>query len=193
LSLQDPGGENEVRIGEAKKAEKKDLKGREGEREKEGGRAEIVLSSQQSLPAPPPFLLLLLRFLPFVELLLQILVRPKMSPSGSQVSLHLQSPNQLQTRPLKLTPPLPQLHPPSLRRHLPWDILLSIFKEADPSTLAALGRVSFDFLASTSSLLYREVEVKSVEELEMLFCERKGRRSTKVSRLSSSSGCGGPL
>lgn len=67
LSLQDPGGENEVRIGEAKKAEKKDLKGREGEREKEGGRAEIVLSSQQSLPAPPPFLLLLFRFLPFVD------------------------------------------------------------------------------------------------------------------------------
>jgi len=50
--------------------------------------------------------------------------------------------------------------------------LLSIFGEADPSTLAALGGVSLDWLEVTVPLLYRTVEVTSIQQLEQLFCRR---------------------
>ncbi|KAL7413535.1 hypothetical protein BDY24DRAFT_57531 [Mrakia frigida] len=76
------------------------------------------------------------------------------------------------------------------RRRLPWDVLLLVFKQADPSTLAVLGRVSHDFLTATALELYRDVVVTSMKQLEGLFCERKvvqAGRKTKVSSLPSSS------
>jgi len=66
---------------------------------------------------------------------------------------------------------------------LPWDVLLHIFQLSDVPTLAVLGRVSLDFLVATSPLLYREVEITSLGQLEKLFCERKEK---KVNSLSSS-------
>ncbi|KAL7413619.1 hypothetical protein BDY24DRAFT_59766 [Mrakia frigida] len=78
------------------------------------------------------------------------------------------------------------------RRRLPWDVLLLVFKEADPPTLAVLGRVSYDFLTATAPELYRAVVVTSVKQLEGLFCERdviqagrKTKNSTKTSRINS--------
>ncbi|KAL7413684.1 hypothetical protein BDY24DRAFT_415264 [Mrakia frigida] len=73
------------------------------------------------------------------------------------------------------------------RRRLPWDVLLLVFKEADPSTLAVLGRVSYDFLAATSPDLYRNVVVTSVKQVEGLFCERlvvQAGRKTKIRTLA---------
>ncbi|KAL7413561.1 hypothetical protein BDY24DRAFT_58583 [Mrakia frigida] len=75
----------------------------------------------------------------------------------------------------------------SPRRRLPWDVLLLVFKQADPSTLAVLGRVSHDFLAATALELYRDVVVTSMKQLEGLFCERKvvqAGRKTKTSRIN---------
>jgi len=81
--------------------------------------------------------------------------------------------------------------PPSLwqvsspRRRLPWDVLSLVFEQADPATLAVLGRVSLDFLQESSLVLYDSVAVDSVEKLEQLFCERKPKgRKTKVSPAS---------
>ncbi|KAL7413621.1 hypothetical protein BDY24DRAFT_415206 [Mrakia frigida] len=75
------------------------------------------------------------------------------------------------------------------RRRLPWDVLLLVFKEADPPTLAVLGRVSYDFLTATAPELYRAVVVTSVKQLERLFCrriERKTKNSSKIpSRINS--------
>ncbi|KAL7411378.1 hypothetical protein BDY24DRAFT_417171 [Mrakia frigida] len=67
-------------------------------------------------------------------------------------------------------------------RRLPWEVLLLIVKEADPSTLAVLGRVSYDFLAATAPDLYRSVTVESLDSLKKLFCQREvkpeeGRRT----------------
>ncbi|KAL7413671.1 hypothetical protein BDY24DRAFT_60980 [Mrakia frigida] len=77
-----------------------------------------------------------------------------------------------------------EIAPP--RRRLPWDVLLLVFKEADPSTLAVLGRVSYDFLAATSLGLYRDVVVTSAKQLRGLFCirwqqhERKTKTSSRI-------------
>ena len=68
------------------------------------------------------------------------------------------------------------------RHRLPWDIVVLVLAEADPSTLAVLGRVSYDFLASTTPLLYEKVTVVSGEQLEALFCVRK--EAKKVSSIS---------
>ena len=76
-------------------------------------------------------------------------------------------------------------HPFIQPRRLAWDVLVHIFKESDPSTLAILGRVSLDFLTATSPILYKHVETKSVESLEMLFCDRNGeKKQKKVSSVS---------
>ncbi|KAL7413666.1 hypothetical protein BDY24DRAFT_389216 [Mrakia frigida] len=71
------------------------------------------------------------------------------------------------------------------RRRLPWDVLLLVFKEADPSTLAVLGRVSYDFLTATAPELYRDVVVTSVKQLERLFCRRIERKTKNSSKISS--------
>jgi len=82
--------------------------------------------------------------------------------------VHLPDPNS------RLSSPFLQLvQPPAPRVRLPWDAILLVLKEADASTLAVLGRVSFDVLVSTAPLLYRDVEVKSIKALEGLFCERE--------------------
>lgn len=57
-----------------------------------------------------------------------------------------------------------------------------VFKEADPSTLAVLGRVSYDFLTSTAPILYEKVLVTSYKQLDALFCEREEVKK-KVSSL----------
>ncbi|KAL7413520.1 hypothetical protein BDY24DRAFT_415110 [Mrakia frigida] len=78
------------------------------------------------------------------------------------------------TRPsLLLTPtsgmseiiPFPRAFPP--------EVLLLIFDSLDSSTLAVLGRVSIGVLRVTTPRLYRDVVVRSVEQLEGLFCERE--------------------
>ncbi|KAL7409812.1 hypothetical protein BDY24DRAFT_401858 [Mrakia frigida] len=56
---------------------------------------------------------------------------------------------------------------------LPWDLFLEVFTFADSSTLASLSRVSYDFLVSTAPLLYRDVTLRSVREVELFFCDRK--------------------
>ncbi|KAL7412893.1 hypothetical protein BDY24DRAFT_81236 [Mrakia frigida] len=56
---------------------------------------------------------------------------------------------------------------------LTWDVLLLVFQLSDVPTLAVLGRVSLDFLAPTSPLLYRNMEISSLKQLRMLFCEKK--------------------
>ncbi|KAL7410037.1 hypothetical protein BDY24DRAFT_418349 [Mrakia frigida] len=56
---------------------------------------------------------------------------------------------------------------------LPWEILLLVFNQSDPPTLAVLSRVSLDVLVACSTMLYRDVVVTSVKQLEGLFCERK--------------------
>jgi len=58
-------------------------------------------------------------------------------------------------------------------------VLLLLFKEADVSTLAVLGRVSRDFSEASSPILYGSVVITSVSQLEALFCERK--RTQRVS------------
>ncbi|KAL7413566.1 hypothetical protein BDY24DRAFT_388937 [Mrakia frigida] len=73
------------------------------------------------------------------------------------------------------------------RRRLPWDVLLLVFKQADPSTLAVLGRVSHDFLTATAQELYKLVAVTSVKQLEGFFCKRtvaQEERKTKTSRIN---------
>ncbi|KAL7413271.1 hypothetical protein BDY24DRAFT_389501 [Mrakia frigida] len=65
-----------------------------------------------------------------------------------------------------------QVHAPI---RLSWDTWRLVFESAsDAATLAALGRVSFDFLAGSSEFLYRRVEIKSVKKLESFFCARQG-------------------
>ncbi|KAL7417641.1 hypothetical protein BDY24DRAFT_95970 [Mrakia frigida] len=67
---------------------------------------------------------------------------------------------------------------------LSWDALSLIFEQADPSTLAALGGVSFDFLEATAPLLYGgEVAITSLEGLKLLFCEREGNKDGTTSRI----------
>lgn len=61
---------------------------------------------------------------------------------------------------------------PSIDSQLPWDVLLVVFSLSDAPTLAVLGRVALDFLEVALPLLYTEVEVTSVEELEGLFSKR---------------------
>jgi len=55
---------------------------------------------------------------------------------------------------------------------LNWDLLLLLLQLSDVPTLAVLGRVSLDFLVATSPLLYREVEITSMDQLDKLFCVR---------------------
>ncbi|KAL7413256.1 hypothetical protein BDY24DRAFT_441510, partial [Mrakia frigida] len=65
-------------------------------------------------------------------------------------------------------------------RPLPWDVLLLVLEECDPSTLAKLGQASFDFLVATSPHLYEKMEVRSVEALEALFCRKMKKASKKL-------------
>ncbi|KAL7413281.1 hypothetical protein BDY24DRAFT_441530 [Mrakia frigida] len=74
--------------------------------------------------------------------------------------------------------------PPRRRRVLPWDVLLLVFQESDPSTLASLGSVSLDFLVATSPHLHGSVEISTVEALEKLFCERKQPTTSPPSRIN---------
>lgn len=60
---------------------------------------------------------------------------------------------------------------------LPWDVLHLIFEEANPSTLAVLGAVSFDVLAATSKLLYRQPKLVDVEAVASLFSWRHDVRA----------------
>jgi len=56
---------------------------------------------------------------------------------------------------------------------LPWDVLVLVFKECDPSTLAVLGRANFDFFVGSSPVLYEEIEITTLSGLQQLFCERQ--------------------
>jgi len=51
--------------------------------------------------------------------------------------------------------------------------LLLIFQQCDQSTLAALVRVSYDFLVTCSDYLYEVVNIRSIYRLGKLFCERR--------------------
>ncbi|KAL7410755.1 hypothetical protein BDY24DRAFT_417611 [Mrakia frigida] len=70
------------------------------------------------------------------------------------------------------------------RKRFPPEVLLVVIESSDPSTLAALGAVSMDFLESSSRLLYRDVVVTSAAKLEMLFCERKEETTASPSRIN---------
>lgn len=73
---------------------------------------------------------------------------------------------------------------------LPWDVLSLIFaaSASDQPSLARLGHVSYDFLASTVPLLYgSEVRIQSLAQLEQLFCERAERKAVSSMFLHSSS------
>ncbi|KAL7417676.1 hypothetical protein BDY24DRAFT_99277 [Mrakia frigida] len=75
---------------------------------------------------------------------------------------------------------MPKPFPP-----LSWDVLSLIFEQVDPSTLAALGGASFDFLEATSPLLYgKEVAITSPDGLKQLFCEREGTKDQTTSRIN---------
>jgi len=89
------------------------------------------------------------------------------------------------TKPSLTFPPffVPQIVP--FRARFPWEILLSIFDQADPSTLAALGGVSMDVMETTSPSLYRIVTITSVKQLKGLFC----RREEETTKVSSSRQC----
>jgi len=62
------------------------------------------------------------------------------------------------------------------RKRYPWEVLLLVLAQADRSTLAALAAVSLDFLGPACKLLYGDVMISSVEQMELLFCERSEER-----------------
>jgi len=68
------------------------------------------------------------------------------------------------------------------RPSLPWDVLLVLFELADPSSLALLGRVSYDFLVSTVPHLYQDVVLSSPSQISVMFCAREEKK--KVSSTS---------
>lgn len=68
---------------------------------------------------------------------------------------------------------------------LPWDVLVHIVQLADTDTLAVIGRVSHDLLVASVPLLYRDIEVDSVERLNQLFYEEGDEQVSPVCITSS--------
>jgi hypothetical protein len=67
-------------------------------------------------------------------------------------------------------------------------VLFLIVWYADRGTLAALGSVATELLRVTTPLLYEEIEVTTIKQLELLF---RARKPIKVSRSLYQDACGG--
>ena len=62
-------------------------------------------------------------------------------------------------------------------------MLARIASFSNLSTLAILGRVSEEFLVASTPVLYHHVEIKSLEQLALLFCSRNERSVSQSSLL----------
>ena len=66
-------------------------------------------------------------------------------------------------------------------RPLPWDILLLVIAHSANSTLTSLACVSLDLLKASTSLLYRDITITSLKQLQALFCHREEDAGREVS------------
>lgn len=54
---------------------------------------------------------------------------------------------------------------------LPAEVKALVFSHCDQATLAAICRASFQSLALAAPLLYVDVELRTIEQAQLLFCD----------------------
>lgn len=69
---------------------------------------------------------------------------------------------------------------PSQSSPLPWDVLIRVYRHSAQSTLAALCLVSRETLEDVGPLLYRHLELRTLDQAQRLFCKVVRRSAFSV-------------